>query len=279
MTLPILTALLGVLTLFDPDPLGEDDEIFIDGFEPCDPQQQCCDTQVLFSETFPQGQANSWGGDWQSPGYEVAVEEVVNGQGRLVPVASSYSLARLGHPLMAVNAEAEFTLYFEQATSQGIGFYLRANGGYLDHTTPAGEGYAVFIEKFRQQNGQPRPGLGLWYEHGGTESPLVIDFDPAYVLNDEVAYRVRFQVFQVNATQTQLQARLWPAGDAEPDHWMVSVVDDYAPLQNMAGAFAVDSWSTQQNGIINAGTRVDEVIIRPLCPDPAPVTSTSKNVR
>ena len=253
------------LALFVPDPSGEDDDIFSNGFDPCDPKQQCCAGQVLFTETFTLPDGSSWGGQWQLPGFEIDVQEIIGGQGRLVPLASGYSLARLVHPLSVVNAEAEFTLYFEQATTQGIGFYLRANGGYLDQTTPAGEGYAVFIEKFRQQNGQPRPGLGLWYEHAGTESPLLIDFDPAYELNDETPYRVRFQMFQLNATETQLRARLWPATDPEPDVWMVSVVDDYAPLQNTAGELAVDSWSTQQNGSITVGTRVDDVVIRQLC--------------
>jgi hypothetical protein len=246
-----------------------DDIIFINGFDPCDPKFSCCQGTVLFSEAFAQSPASTWGGQWQTPGFEVEVEEVVNGQGRLVPVSSGYSLARLGHPLAVVNAEASFTLYFEDATSQGIGFYLRANGGYLQQTMPAGAGYAVFIEKFRQDNGQPQPGLGLWYEHNGIESPLLIDFDQAYELLDETAYQVRFQVLQLNPAETRLRARLWPAGAPEPDTWPVSVVDDYAPLQATAGQLAVDSWSTTQQGTINVGTRVDDLVIRQLCPPSA----------
>jgi hypothetical protein len=95
---------------------------------------------------------------------------------------------------------------------------------------------------------------------------LLIDFDPAYELNDVTPYRIRFQLFQLNANETQLQARLCPATEPEPDVWMVSVVDDYAPLQNATGQLAVDSWSSQQNGSIMAGTRVDDLVIRQLCP-------------
>jgi hypothetical protein len=57
------------LALFVPTPLSEEDEIFSDGFDPCDPQQQCCASQVLFSETFSLPDGSSWGGQWQLPGF------------------------------------------------------------------------------------------------------------------------------------------------------------------------------------------------------------------
>ena len=240
---------------------GEEDVIFISGFESCNPQSECCVRTVLFSESFPDGNHSSWGGGWSLPGFAVEAEEVVNGEGRFLPVASGYSLARIYHPLDAQDVEVNFTVVFENAVTQGVGFYVRGNGGYLTHTNPTGQGYAVFIEKFNNS----MAGLGLWYENDGSEIPFIRDYSQNYELNDEVSYRVRFQVYQLNPTETRLRAKLWPEGQSEPIDWHVTHVDDFAPLQNTSGQLAVDSWSTQQVGTISAGTRLDDIEITQLC--------------
>ncbi len=254
--------LLMVLTLgFHAEIQAGGDLIFTNGFEPCNPQAECCAGAVLFTEMFADGNHSSWGGGWDLPGFAVEEEEVVNGEGRFLPVASGYSLARIYHPLDAQDVEVNFTVIFENAVTQGVGFYVRGNGGYLGQTNPTGQGYAVFLEKFNAG----MAGLGLWYENDGSEIPFIRDYSQDYQLNDEIPYRVRFQVYQLNPTETQLRAKLWPEGQAEPVDWQVSYVDDFAPLQNTSGELAVDSWSTQQTGTITTGTRLDDIQITQLC--------------
>lgn len=238
-----------------------DDVIFLTGFESCDPKATCCANQILFTESFPEGNHDTWGGEWLLPGFEVESEEIVNGQARFRPISSNYSLARIVHPLQVQDVEVNFTLYFENAETQGIGFYVRSNGGYLNQTFPTGEGYAVFVEKFVNNTA----GLGLWYERDGAEISFIRDYSQNYELNDETPYRVKFQVYQLSDTTTQLRAKLWPVGGVEPEAWHVEHVDDYLPLQNTAGHFFLDSWSTQQSGEIIPATRVDDIEIKQLC--------------
>ncbi len=240
---------------------GDEDLIFLNGFEICDIQSSCCTGEILFSESFTEGNHSSWGGDWLLPGFQVDSEEIVNGQARFRPFASNYSLARIVHPLQVQDVDINFTVYFENAETQGFGFYVRSNGGYLNHTTPAGEGYAVFVEKFVNNTA----GLGLWYERDGEEISFIRDYSQNYQLNDETPYRVRFQVYQLTDSNTQLRAKLWALGDSEPNEWHVQHIDDYAPLQNTAGHFFVDSWSSQQNGQIIPATRFDDIVIKQMC--------------
>ncbi|MGJ8663591.1 MAG: SMP-30/gluconolactonase/LRE family protein [Marinicella sp.] len=253
--------IFGITWFFSAAYAAGDDVIFISGFESCNPELECCANHILFNESFPDGDHGSWGGDWLLPGFEVESEEIVNGQARFRPISSNYSLARIVHPLQVQDVEVNFTLYFEHAETQGIGFYVRSNGGYLNQTFPTGEGYAVFVEKFVSNT----PGLGLWYERDGAEISFIRDYSQDYELNDETPYRVKFQVYQLTDTTTQLRAKLWALGDSEPADWQVEHIDDYMPLQNTPGHFFLDSWSTQQAGEIIPATRVDDIEIKQLC--------------
>ena len=229
--------------------------VFSDGFEII-----TCTPEVLFEENFNGANQNNWGGLWQESGNEVDVAEVLNQEGRLIPVASNYALARMVHPLNERDVESTFSFVFEDGATQGIGFYVRSNGGYLQQTTPTGQGYAVFLERF---TGQPR--LGLWYENDGNEISFVRDFDPAYQLLDGIKYSVRFQVFQEDASNTRLRARVWQADLIEPSIWHVSLTDNFLALQNTAGSMAVDSWSTQTSGQILNAIRIDDIVVTRLC--------------
>ncbi len=178
------------------------------------------------------------------------------GRARLVPTLSGYSLGRMKAPGTLVNVEVQFT--FEQPSTpqnQGVGFYVRQNGGYLTQTNPTGTGYAIFIEAFRSP-----PGIGAWRELNGQEQEIQPHANVA--VSAGTLYRVRFRVTQQNATTTRLQGRFWPVATAEPSTWQVDLTDTTASLQNLAGGFAIDSWSQlQTGGGVAAPLFIDDVVI------------------
>ena len=234
--------------------------IFEDGFE-------SCVTEVVFQENFTLPNQTGWGGLWQESGVSSEVIEVLNNQGRLVALSSNnpYSLGRMKHPLGEANAEALFSFVFENAGSQGIGFYLRSNGGHLDKTNPTGQGYGVFIERFSSDESR----LGLWYEHDGIETAFIrqpqISPSVFYDFQTEVKYWVRYQVFQETPTTTMLRAKIWQDSQLEPLVWGVSQIDNYPPLQNLADGIVVDSFHTQSTGTITQGVRIDDITVARIC--------------
>ena len=256
---------LMVLALAVPPVMGQ--VIFIDGFETGntsawsgpDPSGDPC-TATIYATSFT-GDEESWPAPWSVAG-GVQRQELVADRSELVPAPSSYSLARMVHPVSTEDVEVRFTMRFTDASTQGVGFYVRQNSGYLHDTTPAGEGYAVFVEAFRG------PGIGVWREVGGSEQDIQIHFDAALGLVNGVDYRVRFRAYQLDPTTTMLQAKVWPAADVEPFGWQVEATDSTPSLQNIAGGIAIDSWSSIQapNPIDDANpTIVDDIEIVPLC--------------
>jgi gluconolactonase len=228
------------------------------GGEPAPPS--CGET--LFAETFTAANGASWPAAW-SPIGSVDVADVQGNRGRFRPTPSGYSLARvfvsLAAPETAVDLEVSFTVEFEDLATQGVGFYARANGGYLDQSVPPGQGYAVFVEGFRGFHG-----IGVWREVNGVEQSILIDTSLA--LTDDVPYRVRFRVHQEDATTTRLQARLWPASDPEPLLWNVDATDITPQLQGIGGGIGADSWSEiTWPGPIVAHTFLDDVQVDPIC--------------
>ncbi|NJL29052.1 MAG: SMP-30/gluconolactonase/LRE family protein, partial [Thermoanaerobaculia bacterium] len=181
--------------------------------------------------------------------------------GALPAVPSGYSLARLAATVETRDVEVRFTLVFEDVASQGVGFYVRQNGGYLQQTTPHGQGYAVFVEGFRGT-----PGIGVWREVDGVEQDILINFDPALGFQNGVPYRVRFRVNQVDSATTLLQAKIWPVGQTEPAAWNVRATDTTPQLQGITGGIALDSWSgIQSPNPITAHTLIDDVEVEALC--------------
>jgi hypothetical protein len=150
----------------------------------------------------------------------------------------------------------------EDASTQGVGFYVRQNGGHLHLTVPSGQGYAVFVEgQFRAM-----PGIGVWRELDGNEFMLAHSGASAPQPQAGVPYRVRFRVQQIDAANTRLQARFWAETDPEPLSWQVEFLDATAALQNLGGGIAVDSWNVRvPPAMISAHTRVDRIEIRSLC--------------
>lgn len=241
-------------------------QIFVDGFEAGDTAAWSATvngtdpcTTPIFATSFP-GDGAAWPAPWAVAG-GVQSHEVVGGRSELVPTPASYSLARMAHPVSTQDVEVRFTFRFTNASTQGVGFYVRQNSGYLHDTTPQGAGYAVFVEAFRGS-----PGIGLWREVAGAEQDIQIHFDPALGFLDDVDYRVRFRVHQLDAATTFLQAKAWPVSDPEPFGWQVEATDATPSLQNVAGGIAIDSWSDiQAPNPITDPTLVDDVEIVPLC--------------
>jgi hypothetical protein len=211
---------------------------------------------ALLVEDFGAGSAAAWPAGWSVLG-GVDGATLENGRGRLVPDVSSYTLARMGHalPAGAVDVEVTFTLAMAEPGRQGVGFYVRQNGGYLTSTTPRGGGYAVFVEAFRG------PQLGLWRERDGVEEPLRMIAVPA--LDAGVTYAVRFRCAQDGAS-TSLAARIWRADAVEPSTWTVTTTDATPALQAVGGGVAVDAWNTVTpgNGGAPGPIHVDDIVVR-----------------
>lgn len=158
-------------------------------------------------------------------------------------------------PLGCSEAQVTFSFEFSSENTQGVGFYLRQNGGYLTQSTPNGQGYAVFVEAFRNPEG-----IGVWHELTGNES-LMGSVSPVS-LSAGVLYRVRYRLTQVNAGQSRLQGKVWPASGSEPSAYQVDRTDSSAVLQNLVGDLAVDSWSSMTSGTA-AALYVDDIVVSP----------------
>jgi hypothetical protein len=197
---------------------------------------QDCD----FQESFDVADGAPWPAPWSELG-GVAVADVQGGRGRLVPVASGYSLARMGVPLDCVDAEATFAFEFTDGSTQGVGFYVRQNGGYLETTTPRGLGYAAFAEAFREP-----AGIGAWREIEGREEQL--EATVPFAVEPGVVHRVRLRVTQDGDASTLVRIKLWRDGEAEPEAWLVERTDSTPTLQGLHGGIAVDAWSSLTSG-------------------------------
>jgi hypothetical protein len=150
-----------------------------------------------------------------------------------------------------VDADVYVTVTFDDPSAQGFGFYCRQNGGALQATDPAGQGYAVFFE------GAYMRAIGIWREIDGVEELLTNTPEAIPTgLQGGVPYRIRFQCRQ-NGDVTNLRAKVWPDGDAEPAQWRVSVDDDTPELQDLSGSFAADIYNYGGTGAIY----VDDVFI------------------
>lgn len=209
-----------------------------------------------FSETFPGADGAAWPSRWQVLG-GAAAQSQQGGRGRLLPFAGSYALARMGTTDGARDINVTFQLQFENIATQGVGFYVRQNGGYLRNTATRGEGYAIFIEGFRGSR------LGVWKEVDGQEIELVPFTAFPAALQSNVLYQARLRVTQAAPNMTRLQARLWIAAQAEPATWQIDTQDGTPSLQNVAGGMAVDSYSSQMSGTVSAATFVDNIIAGP----------------
>jgi hypothetical protein len=122
---------------------------------------------------------------------------------------------------------------------------------------------------FVAANPDDGPGLDLWIESGGVEDQLADE--PVAPFASGVPYRVRYLARTVNPTLvgelTDLKAKLWPSGTAEPEDWTVDTTDDSGPLVDALGGFSIDSWSTLTAAPLTAHTLVDDLQVFAVCTD------------
>jgi hypothetical protein len=239
----------------DATPADDDDDTGADGgFPGDDAGVDASFTGVVYQSTF--GDDGAWPAPWTAIG-GVAEANVAAGRARLRPTLSSYSLARMYLPGDERDVDVTLRAAFEDIDTTGLGFYVRSSGGYLTQTEPRGQGYAVFIEGYRDQQG-----IGLWRELDGQEQEIEVAWSPQPPIVDGADVAVRFQVLQ-EGDATRLRARIWPADAAEPAAWSIDLLDDAPVLQGSRGGFAVDCWSNRpQGGPASVPVAIDELAIR-----------------
>ena len=208
-----------------------------------------------FSESFDDvADGSEWPGQWRVAG-GAAISDVMGGRGRLAPVTNAYSLARMVMPMVdCTNAEAEISIEMTDGGSQGIGLYVRSNGGHLQTTNPAGEGYATFVENFRNPSG-----IGVWREAGGTET--LLGSVTSMPIEAGVRYRLKVRVTQQDDATTLVQGKVWPEGDAEPGDWQAQNTDTTPSLQNGGGFLAIDAYNSMQSGEAPV-VFIDDIVVR-----------------
>ena len=220
-----------------------------------------------FTEDFEGPTGSPWPEPWVSVG-ENAAADLRSGWGRLRPDSADYALARMVAPLDCQDIDATVTVYLIDGGSQAAALYGRQNGGYLHKTQPAGRGYAVSAENFREPSG-----LGLWRELGGTEQ----DLTPVTTteVKPETLYRMRLRIKQQDAEQTLVQGKIWELADPEPETWTVEYIDDHPGLRKRSGSIALDAYSSLAPGIDAYDVYFDDLVVTQAV-DPPPDDLVSK---
>ena len=174
-------------------------------------------SELPYAQDFQSPDGSPWPGPWFPGSVHVTTWDVQGGRARLNGHTSQ--VARMILPgFSATDVEVEATMEFEDVAHQGIGFYVRQNGGTLHEYLPFGQGYAVFL---KGSWAWPED-LGLWREIDGAETQFAFGTNPiAGGLLDHVRYRVRYRVEQATAATTRLRAKVWPEASGEPAGWTV----------------------------------------------------------
>ena len=199
-------------------------------------------------ENFAGADGEPWPSPWIALG-GVNDHEIVDGRGRLRGVPRTVARMAVAG-IDGLDFDAEFTVEFDDWTRQGVGLYVRQNGGWLRHTDPPGQGYGVYLEGGFQQQ------LGVWRERAGVEE--LVGGSPLTAIEPLVPYRVRLQCIQME-NATLLRTKIWAARSAEPAAWAVELIDVTPELQDIAGDIAIDMYNYQGSGSVY----VDDLVVRP----------------
>lgn len=208
---------------------------------------------TVYSETFDGMDGDPWPRPWVQAGTGIVESQLASGRARMT--GQETTVGRMVAPgFDEQDVDATISVTFDNLPAQGFGFYVRQNGGSLQRTEPAGQGYAVFIE------GNGQAAIGLWRETNGVEELLVETGSPFEAgIKFGIPYRVRFSCEQVGS-ETQLRTKIWPEGDDEPDAWQLELVDATPELQNIGGGFAVDVYNYRGT----AGVEIDDMVVERL---------------
>ena len=204
------------------------------------------------AESFEGPDGALWPLPWTEAGTAVLYATLDHGQGRLV--GETGRVARMVLPgFTESDVDVTITVEFDDWQHQGVGLYVRQNGGALQETMPPGQGYAAYVEGGWLQS------IGIWRETNGVEELLASADVPGGALEPGVSYRLRLQCVQ-QGPSTLLRTRLWPLGEPEPEGWQVELLDDTPVLQDTTGSFAVDLYNYAGTG----GVRFDDLLAEPL---------------
>lgn len=250
-----------------------------------EPSGRCCN-QLVFAESFEGVDGSAWPSPWTAMADSVATADLQSGGARFQPRLSlvGYSLGRMGaglgvpgdpEALGERDLEATYTIEFENVVNQGIGFYVRQNGGYCisdntAHCAPSapGAGFALF---FHGPYVGGTTGFDFWYELNGDEN-MIAGTTTAFQMSNGIRYRVRFRCIQWNATETRLSAKVWDEGEEEPQEWNAEVSVNLPSLQDAFGGLGVDSFYLM-SGACNTSapnfTFIDDLEVRRVCNPPA----------
>ncbi len=198
-----------------------------------------------FTETFTGTNNAAWPGSWSTVSSAATISvDIQSNRGRLRSntydgISSTTALTRvINSSVNLQDVDAVFTVEFEDFANQGVGFYVRQNGGYLTELATNSQGYGVFL-----QGNNTVGEFALIYELNGVESPIQSVnnlLTLASVLNN-TAYRIRFQVKQNTRNDTLLRAKVWLASDTEPATWdIIYTTSSISGLQEISGGIAVD---------------------------------------
>ena len=210
---------------------------------------------LIYSEDFTGIDGAPWPAPWTDIG-GTETADILGNRARFRPLISGYSLARMYMPGTSTNIDGLLTAEWGDFATQGMGFYFRQNGGYLQQTVTHGQGYAAFVEGFRGD------GVGVWKEIDGVEIDLSINFGLSLDILSGVPYHIRFRMYQVDASSTRLLARVWPVGDPEPATWDRDYIDNDPLLQNVSDGFVLDAYSSLTMGPPDAYQFIDDVELR-----------------
>ncbi len=215
-----------------------------------------------FTEDFEGPDGAPWPDPWYAVG-GVQAAELRDGWGRLRPVISDYSLARMILPLDCQDFDASVTVMFTEVHTQAAALYVRHNAGYLQETLPRGRGYAVNAENFRDP-----PGLGLWRELGGTEQDMLpvapLDVAPY------VQYRMRIRVKQQTPETTLVQGKFWPLSQPEPAAWTTETLDQSGGLRKRSGTLALDAYTSLNEFVHGDDVYFDDLVVTQAFAEPGP---------
>lgn len=208
---------------------------------------------LVYSQSFAGRDGDDWPAPWQPIGGHIPVHDIQNNQGRFRSDATGpYPLGRMMLPnFRERNVDVTWTVTFEDPTNQGSGFYVRQNGQYI------GDGYALFLDGFFTATH-----LAFWSAVNGAERVIysAATATPS-PFSSNTPYRMRFQVVQIDNSNTRLRGKLWLAAQAEPDAWQMEYVDSTAAsLQNVDGSFAFDVYNRAGTGNVFVS---DLRIVRP----------------
>jgi len=197
-------------------------------------------TSVNFSENFSGTNGDAWPSGWSiTSGAATLAVDIQNNRGHLSSnsydgLNSNTALTRVYNSSVNLqSADVVFTVRFENFSSQGVGFYLRQNGGYLTDSVTNGQGYGVFLEGNSND-------FGLWYELNGVEIKITGVYNPPITILDDTEYQIRYQVEQININDTIQRAKIWLITNSEPASWNIETTTSIANLQNISGGIAVD---------------------------------------